>query len=367
MDLSKPSNPSEPEDAPTSAPAPAPAPEPTSGPTPESTIAPAPTPTVTTPPTPAPSPFAPPSPSPFGPPTAGGPAGSGIPGRQPQPQSPPQPPANPWGQPPGGYAQFPYPGTPQAPSSNGMAIAALVLGVISVPVGFIPFFFWAGALLALVAIGLGIAGMVQGSRGAPYKALAISGTVLGVLGLCAAGVGAFLTVKIAKGIDDQANKGLPPSRSEPWSRPRTDPSPGPSTKPDVPGKTSALPFGQTYRYDDGVEVTVKEATGYAPEPNKYDPDRPTFAAKVTVTIVNNASEKVELRSALPSARDEKGLESKRMYDVRVEKPFSGSLLPGQSATAVFAFGLSEGAKGIQFEIAPNIGEYEGAIWSGTLG
>ncbi|MER5728610.1 DUF4190 domain-containing protein [Streptomyces sp. NPDC002138] len=315
---------------------------------------------------PAPSAFAPPSPSPFGPPSAGA---AGAPGAQPYGQ--PMPPANPWGPPAGGYANLPYPGVSTAPQNNGMAVAALVLGLVSIPVGFIPFLFWGGALLALVGIGLGIAGMVQASKGAPRKGLAVAGTVLGVLGLCAAGAGTYFTSRIVNDIDDQVNKGLPHTHSSPfgdgYDDEYDDASPSPSPKADVPGKTSALPFGQTFRYDDGVEVTVKEAAGYTPEPNKYDPSRPKFAAKVTVSITNNSKDKLELRAALPSARDDKGLESKRMYDFTVEHPFSGSLLPGQSATGVFAFGLPEGTKGIQFEIAPGISKYDGAIWSGTLG
>ncbi|MFJ7203371.1 DUF4190 domain-containing protein [Streptomyces sp. NPDC098789] len=323
------------------------------------------TPPTATAPAPAPSAFAPPSPSPFGPPSGGAP---GAPGGG-QPYGQPQPPANPWGPHGGAYANMPYPGVSGPPQNNGMAVAALVCGVLSVPIGFIPFFFWGGALLALVAIGLGIAGMVQASKGAPRKTMAIAGTVLGVLGLAAAGAGTYFTSQIVKSIDKQVNEGLPPTHSDPWDDEDefADESPSPSPKVDVPGKTSALPFGKAFTYPDGVEVAVKEAAGYTPEPNKYDPDRPKFAAKVTVTITNNSKEKVELRAALPSARDDKGLESKRMYDFKVERPFSGSLLPGQSATGIFAFGLPEGTKGIQFEIAPGMGKYDGAIWSGTLG
>ncbi|MET9698783.1 DUF4352 domain-containing protein [Streptomyces sp. NPDC006529] len=384
MDLSKPSHPSADRPAPAddrpSAAAPSgPQTEPEGTPTPADAPAGAPTDTPVhdaatvigtpaVPPQAAPAPqtaqtFAPPSPSPspF--------AAHGAPGAP--PYGPPQPPsANPWGPPPGGYVNMPYPGAPAAPQNNGMAIAALVLGIVGIPLGFTPFLFWGGALVALVAIGLGIAGMVQASKGAPRKAMAVAGTVLGVLGLCAAGAGTYFTGRILHEIDDQVNKGLPPSHSSPYDDEYDDdyddesPSPRPS---DVPGKTSPLPFGRTFTYDDGVEVTVKEATGYTPEPNKYDPGRPKFAAKVTVTITNKTNEKVELRAALPSARDDKGLESKRMYDFTVEHPFSGSLLPGQSSTGVFAFGLPEGTKGIQFEIAPGIGKYDGAIWSGTLG
>ncbi|QES50400.1 hypothetical protein DEJ50_23840 [Streptomyces venezuelae] len=221
-----------------------------------------------------------------------------------------------------------------------------------------------------MAIGLGIAGVVKARRGSPRKGMAIAGIVLGALALPAAAGGVFFTVQIAdeleersdryeRNIDDAYDDGY----DDLYGAPEPTASPTPS---DLPGRTKPLAFGQTFRYDDGVEVTVKEAKGYKPEPNRYLPDRPKFAAKVTVTITNNSDKRIEVRLALPSARDDKGLEATRMYDAEVYKPFDGSLLPGQSATGVFGYGLPEDSKGLQFEIDPGPSEYEGAIWSGAL-
>lgn len=92
----------------------------------------------------------------------------------------------------GGYGSVPPPGgfTPAAPfgtatgsGSNGLAVAALVVGIISL-IGI--FCFGVGGILfGLVAVVLGVLGMKKANAqpGAPQKGLAIGGIVTGALGL----------------------------------------------------------------------------------------------------------------------------------------------------------------------------------------
>ncbi|MEV8567311.1 DUF4190 domain-containing protein [Streptomyces sp. NPDC051322] len=73
------------------------------------------------------------------------------------------------------------PGRTAVRSSNGLAVAALVLGILAVV------FFWTvigGILLGVIGLVLGIFGIRRASAGkAPRRGMAITGTVLSVLGI----------------------------------------------------------------------------------------------------------------------------------------------------------------------------------------
>ncbi|MEU6548601.1 DUF4190 domain-containing protein [Streptomyces sp. NPDC046859] len=86
---------------------------------------------------------------------------------------------------PNAYSSEPY-GEPQAPRGNGLAIAALVLGITACV------FFWSvfgGIILGLLGVILGIvaARRARGGR-ARHRGMAIAGAILGALGLIASSV-----------------------------------------------------------------------------------------------------------------------------------------------------------------------------------
>jgi hypothetical protein len=68
------------------------------------------------------------------------------------------------------------------PVTNGLAVAALVLGIAS-----IPFCWWGIATLAMVvlAIVFGSIGIHRANAGAPKKSLAVAGLCCGIVGLFA--------------------------------------------------------------------------------------------------------------------------------------------------------------------------------------
>ncbi|MBS1118453.1 MAG: putative rane protein [Deltaproteobacteria bacterium] len=87
-------------------------------------------------------------------------------------------PGPPPGAPPGGPGYAPGPqGAP--PQGNGMAVAALVLGIIALVLFFIPFLNW---ILAILGIVFGAVGMSKANKiGGRGKGLAMTGLILGVL------------------------------------------------------------------------------------------------------------------------------------------------------------------------------------------
>ncbi|WP_329459364.1 DUF4190 domain-containing protein [Streptomyces sp. NBC_01497] len=128
------------------------------------------------------------------------------PPRQPEPSehsgSPGPGEASPWGA--GGPGAGSSYGVPSAPPyadagprprpGNGMAVAALVLGIVACVL------FWTvfgGIVLGVVAIVLGFVGARRARGGrAPRRGMAVVGVVLGVLGLIAGGVILGLGVSI---------------------------------------------------------------------------------------------------------------------------------------------------------------------------
>ncbi|MER5486163.1 DUF4190 domain-containing protein [Streptomyces sp. NPDC002812] len=296
------------------------------------------------------------------------------------PGAPAPAPGNPWATPVGGSAGG-YPGGPQAPgfpapppAANGLAVAALLLGVFGIFVGLVPFFFWAGALLAVTGVGIGIAAVLKSRRGAPRATLAAVGTALSVLALGASVGGWFIT----SAVFDRIDRNVAANRSDDEYdygyedyEPRTPSAPAsPTPKPspsDVPGKTSALAWGKPYTYEDGVQVTVQGATPYKPSSTAYPPEaRNGNAVKVTVKIVNNSGAALDVSLALPHARDDQGTEAEMAFDGSVPKMFKGSVMAGESMTGTFAFVVPEGTKSLHFEIAPGT-KYDDAIWSGPIG
>ncbi|MEU6759067.1 DUF4190 domain-containing protein [Streptomyces sp. NPDC046685] len=305
------------------------------------------------------TPFAPPTPAP---PAAPAPpaGGYGVPGAHGAPGAP----GNVWAQPGAGhgYGPGPYPGYPQgAPeATNGLAIAALIVGGFGIVFGFIPFLFWAGALTAVVGIGLGIGALVRASKGGPHKPLAILGTVLGVLGLGASGVGFFLTVGVVDRIDrkieeEQMELGPYPS-GDPWPSSTPYPYPSkpsyPSKSPSpsqIPGMTSALAFGETFTYPSGVKVSISVPKKYV---TKSEYLKVGNAVQMTVTITNDSDKTLNVIYAMPNVRDDNGMTGKIVFDGDLPKMIRGDILPGASASGVVAYEVPEGTTKISADISP---------------
>ncbi|THA77868.1 hypothetical protein [Streptomyces sp. A0592] len=304
----------------------------------------------------APSAFAPPAPTvpaaPFGAP--GAPGGPTAPWGQGGP-------TDPWGQPVPGYGSAPYGGYPQAAEpTNGLAVATLIVGGFGIVLAFVPFLFWLGGILAVTGVGLGIGAIVRANKGAPHKSMAVIGTVLAGAGILASVGGFFLTVsvierttdRIEAGVDEEDLdlEGLYPS-SEPWPSGSGSASPSPSQ---VPGLTSALQFGETYTYPNGVKVSLSKPTTYEPK-GIIAREQVKNAVQITITITNGSTAPHEVIYAVPNVRDDKGMTAEMVFDSgggsTVPKMVKGSILPGESASGVVAFEIPEGTRSISADIA----------------
>lgn len=96
------------------------------------------------------------------------------------------------------YAQAP------APASNGMAVAALVLGILGLLGAFC--FGFPGLLFGIIAVVLGILGLRKANTlpGTPQKGVAIGGIVTGAIGLLI-GLAVVALFVLGASVDDGYN------------------------------------------------------------------------------------------------------------------------------------------------------------------
>jgi hypothetical protein len=238
------------------------------------------------------------------------------------------------------------------------------VALLGILIGLTPFLFWAGGLLAMIAIGLGIGATVRASNGAPRRTMAIAGTALGVLGLGATVGGFLLTGAVVDKIDERIDEaGIAIDDSAEWP---VSPPPRPSAPPSasaVPGVTTPLPFGETYTYPDGIKVSLSAPKKYVTK-NKYA--KVGNAVEMTITITNGSTKNHNVIYAVPNVRDDKGMTAKLVFDGDAYKPVKGDILPGESASGVVAFEVPEGTTGLTADISPGT-LLPATKFSGTIG
>ncbi|MCB5911463.1 DUF4190 domain-containing protein [Streptomyces pinistramenti] len=274
---------------------------------------------------------------------------------------------NPWSPPPPGSApvgQEPYP-MPMAPvwapqPRNGMGIAALVLGIISVVLGLFIILFWMSWLPALLALIFGFVGLSQVRRGlATNKGMAVTGVVLGAVGLVAAvGGGVFSAIVVDKVVDDARTKVEEAEASA-------------SAEAESEAAAEAarhLSFGKPYTFDGGLKVTVAKPEPFTPDAFAHGHAKGNKAIEVTVTVVNTGRERVAVETGLPDVNDADGASASLVIDGSGrQKVITGYLLPGRTAVGKYAFSLPPGAADkAEVEFSPDAARWDDAYWSGSL-
>jgi hypothetical protein len=159
-------------------------------------------------PPPAPPGYGPPPPG-YGPPPPTAPPAYGQPQYtqpqygQPQYTQPPPPGYTQpqYGQPQYGQPQYPPPGYSQPvygggapPSNNGLAIAALIVGIVGLLLCLIPF---GGVLVPLVALLLGFLGLRRAKEIMIGRGMSIAGIVLGIVGVIGCALSTAIIVVFA--------------------------------------------------------------------------------------------------------------------------------------------------------------------------
>ena len=96
----------------------------------------------------------------------------------------------------------PYPPYPQRPPQNGLGIAGMVLGIVSLVTC------WVGLVPAILAIVFGRIGMVRADRGeASNKGMATAGFIMGIVGVGVWVLFIVLVIVLAIVGDDSPHRG----------------------------------------------------------------------------------------------------------------------------------------------------------------
>ncbi|MGN9795765.1 DUF4190 domain-containing protein [Streptomyces sp. NPDC054847] len=263
------------------------------------------------------------------------------------------------------YTQ-PQPGQFAAPTParNGLGTAALVLGIIGLVFAIIPFLFWIGTILCLIALILGIVGRGRAKRGeATNKGVALAGTVLGLLGIVVSVIIGIVTVMAVDDAVDEINKAVENTAPKDTTAGGTDGA-AEGDAPKEEGKSLAA--DETSVYDDDVQVTVSAPKPYTPGEFAIGHTKGNKAYQVTITIENAGKEKFDTSLVTADARAGKdGVTAEQIFDDKAGTGFEGTILPGKKATVTFAFDAPADAKNLTVEVSPGF-DYDASQWELTL-
>lgn len=211
---------------------------------------------------------------------------------------------------------------PQAAGRSGLAVAALVLGIVGLAISWMPIINNLAFIVALVGLILGIVGIVGCSRkGKGGKGLAIAGVVLSVV-TCVVVLATQAAYSAA--IDEAV------------SNTRVEVTADGSASQDAAGTegTTDLAVGQSATVGNGLTVSVDEVTA---DVEKYDG---SAATRIMVTYVNNGSKEASFNPYDWKGQDLAGAQRSQTFvgmDEGGDELQSGTLAPGGTVTGAVYF------------------------------
>jgi uncharacterized protein affecting Mg2+/Co2+ transport len=274
-------------------------------------------------------------------------AGHGpVPGSAPMAPAPMAPMA-----PMGPMAPAPAPMAP-VPPRNGLGIAGLVLGLCGLVVGLIPLFGLGALLLGLVGLVLGLVGVQRARRRiATNTKTAVTGVVACVLAIALGITGLVIVANAVEQLgEDLSAIGA------------TTPAAAPAPSPAAPA-TSAVAFGQTFTYADGLAVTVGAPTSYDPASYAAGHTNPhAYAVTVRVTNDTGAAFDPTLMRVLMTTD---GAPASQVFDGESGLPPQSRLQPGRSLTYEVAFSTTTDSGEAQVDVVPSF-SHDHAVFTGNL-
>ncbi|MEW1721110.1 DUF4190 domain-containing protein [Streptomyces sp. NPDC093109] len=262
---------------------------------------------------------------------------------------------------------------PTQPARNGLGTAALILGIIGALSGLIPLFFWLAGVLGVIGLILGLSGRGRAKRGqATNKKAATAGAVLALVSLGLSVWGMVVTFSavddlvndIDKATSSQSATKAPGSGSDDKDSAKGgDKGSGDSGK-DKDGDTpaGALGAGDAASYDGKISVTVSAPKPYTPGEFAIGHTEGNKAYQVTVVIENTGKDKFDATLATAGARaGDDGVEAEAIFDDTIGAGFTGSVLPGKKSTVVFAFDAPAEATSLMVEVSPGF-TYDASQW-----
>jgi len=221
-------------------------------------------------------------------------------GQGPQPPFPP-PGQPPFGPPPGGYPQYGGQQQPDSRKGSGLAISALVLGIIALLLCWVPIVNNFAAILAVVGLALGIPALISARRGKRTgSGLAVASVILSVLALVGVlATQAFYSSVIDDVTDDINNSAsLPPSSSDPTgdaeSSAAVEAEASANAEADASAAAAAVLSlgqpGQLNEYTVTVDSVTTNANDIVAEENQFNSPPAGQYVLVGVTVTYNGAD-----------------------------------------------------------------------------
>ncbi|MFD8482867.1 hypothetical protein [Kitasatospora sp. NPDC059673] len=264
---------------------------------------------------------------------------------------------------------------PAAPPRNGMGITALVLGIVGLVLCLPLILFWLSWLPALLAVIFGSIGLSLARKGlATNRAMALTGTVLGLVGLVASVCIGVLAVAAVRSDVRVNNRTVKQQQRDNAERQRLAEDRAKQHAAEQEAKAAderarRLSFGGSYTYPDGLKVTMAEPTPATPSRSggAQLPQDATFV-QVRVTVVNTTSAELSLYgSGLLIVKDSRGTLLHPMFGGGQYTALPQTLGPGQEATALETYGLPNASANpfsLQFTHGTRM-ERKDVIWTGA--
>lgn len=247
---------------------------------------------------------------------------------------------------------------PVPPARNAMGVTALVLGLVGVILSLFIILFWMSWLPSLLAVVFGSIGLSHARKGlATNRPMALTGVVLGAVGLLFAVGGGVLAVMTVKKVADDSRARIDQVKASEAAE---------GTRAKEEEKARHLSFGETYTYGNGLMVTVARPRPFTPRDPVFGHAKGNEAVQVTVTVFNSGKERIRVETGLPHVTDANGASTKLVIDGSGrQKVIDGYVLPGKEAVGKYAFSLPpDAADTIEVEFSPDAKVWPDAYWSG---
>lgn len=120
------------------------------------------------------------------------------------------------------------------------------------------------------------------------------------------------------------------------------------------GTTGTSKFGQVWKYDDGLTITVSKPAASVGTETSTAAGKPISV--FTVTIVNGTKEAVKPLAFPTVNHGAEGLSAEQVFDsaAGLGGGFDNTILPGKRATVKMGFDMPTNAKDVIFSIAPDM-------------
>lgn len=222
---------------------------------------------------------------------------------------------------------------PQSARKNGLGITALVLGLVGVPLAFIPLvgpFF--GIPLGFLALTFAVFGVILAFRGRAGKALPITGAVLGIASMA---IGIGQAAVMASGLNEPANAG-------------TDSAVVAPENPGAEQPAATARIGDTVTDGDLAFTVTNVQTGVASVGDEYYSETPDGQyVIVEVTVRNVGTEPATFDDSSQYLYNAQGhrfsSDSAATMILDEGESFFNEINPGNSVTGKIAFDMPEGA------------------------